>query len=106
MLPGRGLSPDVLRGTAMIRLRAAEFAGTSIVAGASFASWRMGEIRTDPTLDRDGHGASVFAEITYGRYGPFVVGLADGSEDSNTLYLLAKPFAVPWPGPRIRLPGR
>jgi hypothetical protein len=106
MLPARGLSPDVLRGTAMLRVRAAELAGTSIVAGASFASWRMGDARTDPGLEASGHGASLFAEIAYGRYGPFVVGLARGSEDANTRYLLARPFTVPWPGPRLRLPGR
>lgn len=106
MLPARGLSPDVLRGTVALRVRVAEFAGTSIVAGASYAAWRMGEIRTDATLDRNGHGAALFAEITYGRYGPFIVGLAEGSEDSNALYLLARPFAIPWTGPRLRLPGR
>ena len=106
MLPARGLSPEVLRGTAIGRWRVAELAGTSIVAGASYAEWKLGEIRTDPDVDRRGHGASLFAEITYGRFGPFVVGLARGSEDSNGFYVLARPFSVPWPGPRIRLPGR
>lgn len=106
MLPARGLSPDVLRGTVAVRWLVAEFAGTSIVAGGSLAAWEMGEVRADTTVDRRGHGAALFAEVSYGRFGPFVVGVARGTEDSNTLYLLARPFTVPWPGPRIRLPGR
>jgi predicted acylesterase/phospholipase RssA len=106
MLPARGLSPDVRRGTAALRVRIAEFAGTSFVAGASAATWEMGEVRADPTLDRRGHGVALFTEVAYGRYGPFVLGFARGTEDSNTVYLLARPFAVAWPGPRIRLPGR
>jgi hypothetical protein len=106
MLPARGLSPDVRRGTAALRVRIAEFAGTSFVAGASAATWEMGEVRADPTLDRRGHGIALFTEVAYGRYGPFVLGFARGTEDSNTVYLLARPFSVAWPGPRIRLPGR
>ncbi|HEX6849797.1 MAG TPA: patatin-like phospholipase family protein [Candidatus Polarisedimenticolaceae bacterium] len=106
MLPARGLSPDIRRGTVALRVRVAEFAGTSFVAGASAASWEMGEVRADETLDRRGHGVAIFTEVSYGRYGPFVLGFARGSEDSNTVYLLARPFTVPWPGPRIRLPGR
>ncbi len=106
MLPMRGMSPSVRRGTLVLRGELGVFGGATIVLGASGAAWQLGETRVDPAVDRTGHGVSVFADVYYGRFGPVTVGWSKGSLGANAVYLLAHPFTVPWPGPRLHLPGR
>ncbi len=77
-----------------------------IVVGASVGAWKTGEVRADPTLPRGGHGVALFGEVYYGRFGPVVLGFAKGSVEGNAVYVLARPFQAPWPGPRLALPGR
>ncbi len=106
MLPLRGMSPSVRRGTLVLRGELGVFGGATIVLGASGAAWQLGDTRIDQAIDRNGHGFSVFADVYYGRFGPVTVGWSQGTLGANAVYLLAHPFRVPWPGPRLHLPGR
>ena len=106
LLPGRGLAPDTLRGTLVLRRELANIAGVAVVGGASAAAWKLGEDRADETVPRNGHGYSLFADLHTGRFGSVTIGTAWGSLRGNAFYLVFGPHHVPWPGPRLALPGR
>jgi hypothetical protein len=104
--PGRGRAPDVRRATAVFRARLGKFPRSPLALGASVSRWRLGALRADPALDRDGQGAAVFLEVATPRLGAATLGVAHGSERGDGLFFVLTPARFTWPAFGASLPGR
>lgn len=97
LAPGQSRARSLVRASVILSRRFNTPFGFPFYVNGTLAWWHLDEDRADRFLDDDGFGGSVFLEVPLWRRGSIFLGLAEGDEEGDRLYLLIGASRPRWP---------